>query len=151
MEKNQITAVFYALVALLNINQSVLLWFFVIMASDMIFGAIKSVSVPELTFSMKAFFFGMLRKLTLVGLVLFVATLAKGLGYNDTQTITTAVLKTLMITEGISVFYCFKSIWTRKESKPQDFITILIESMIKYLGNKIEKIAKAMNENSSCL
>lgn len=151
MEKNQLTAVFYSLVALLNINEKVLVWFFIIMGSDMIFGAVKSVVVPELKFSMKVFFFGMLRKCTLLLIVLFVATLGKGLGYEDMQMITTTILKTLMITEGISVFYCFKSIWTAKESKPTDFITMLIEGAIKFLGNKIEKIAKAMNENNSCL
>lgn len=151
MEKNQVTAVLYSLVAVLNLNKEVLFWFFVIMGFDMVFGAVKSISVPGLTFSMKAFFFGALRKLTLLFIVLFVATLGKGLGYNDMQTVTTKIIQVIMITEGISVFYCFKSIWTKKEVKPQDFITILIDGVIKYLGNKIEKIAKALNENSSCL
>lgn len=151
MEKgNQFTAILYGLVAILNINEKVLFLFFVVMAFDMMFGAIKSVSVPELSFSMKVFFFGALRKLTLVAIVLFVATLAKGLGYDDTQDITTTSLKTLMITEGISVFYCFRSIWTRKEAKPQDYITVLIDSAIRGLGKIIEKIANSMN-NSSCL
>lgn len=150
MEKNQITAVFYGLVAILNINESVLLWFFIIMAFDMGFGAIKSVVVPELEFSTKMFFFGLLRKLTLLFIVLFVATLGKGLGYADMQAITTKIIQVLMITEAISVFHCFKSILTFKESKAKDFITMLIEGVIKFLGNKIEKIAKAMNENNSC-
>jgi len=150
MHKNQLTAVFYSLIAVLNISKEVLFWFFIIMAFDMAFGAIKSVSVPGLSFSMKAFFFGAIRKMMLLFLVLFVATLGKGLGYKNMTLITTKILQTIMITEGISVFYCFKSIWTRKEAKPQDFITILIEGAIKWLGNKIEKIAKAMNENNSC-
>lgn len=151
MEKNQITAVFYSLVMVLEIDKEALFWFFIIMSFDMIFGAVKSVSVPELKFSMKAFFFGMLRKTMLLFIVLFVATLGKGLGYADMSVITTKFIQILMITEAISVFYCFKSIWTRKESKPQDFITLLIEGIIKFLGNKIEKIAKAMNENNTCL
>lgn len=150
MHKNQLTAVFYSLIAVLNINKEVLFWFFIIMSFDMVFGAVKSVSVPGLTFSMKTFFFGFMRKMMLLFLVLFVATLGKGLGYEDMNVVTTKILQTLMITEGISVFYCFKSIWTRKESKPQDFITMLIEGVIKYLGNKIEKLAKALNENNSC-
>lgn len=151
MEKNQITAIFYSLVMVLEIDKEALFWFFIIMSFDMIFGAVKSVLVPELSFSMKAFFFGMLRKLMLLFIVLFVATLGKGLGYANMNLITTKIIQVLMITESISVFYCFKSIWTRKESKPQDFITLLIEGIIKFLGNKIEKIAKAMNENSTCL
>lgn len=150
MAKSQITAIFYSLVAVLNINKDVLFWFFIIMAFDMGFGAVKSVVVPELRFSTKAFFFGLLRKLTLLALILFVATLGKGLGYTDMNLITTKIIQVLMVTEGISVFYCFKSIWTFKESKPQDFITMLIEGVIKFLGNKIEKITKAMNENNSC-
>lgn len=150
MEKNQLTALFYSAVAFLHIDKSALAWFFVIMAFDMVFGAVKSVVVEGLIFSMKAFFFGMLRKLMLIFLVLFVATLGKGLGYQDMIFVTTKIIQTLMITEAISVFYCFKSIWTRKEAKPQDFITILIEGIIKFLGNKIEKIAKALNENNSC-
>jgi hypothetical protein len=121
------------------------------MGFDMIFGAVKSVVVPGLEFSTKVFFFGLLRKLTLLFIVLFVATLGKGLGYADMQMITTKIIQVLMITEAISVFHCFKSILTFKESKAKDFITMLIESVIKFLGNKIEKIAKAMNENSSCL
>lgn len=151
MAKSQITAIFYSLVAVLNINKDVLFWFFIIIAFDMGFGAVKSIVVPELSFSTKAFFFGLLRKLTLLALILFVATLGKGLGYSDMNLITTKIIQVLMVTEAISVFYCFKSIWTFKEAKPQDFITILIEGVINFLGNKIEKIAKAMNENSSCL
>lgn len=151
MEKNQFTAIFYSLVAVLNINSEVLFWFFIIMGFDMVFGAIKSVAVPELHFSMKTFFFGFMRKATLLFIILFIATLGKGLGYTDMTLITTKIIQVLMITEGISVFYCFKSIWTFKESKPQDFITLLIEGIIKFLGNKIEKIAKALNENNSCL
>ena len=150
MEKNQITAILYGLVAVLEINEKVLFWFFIIMAFDMIFGAVKSVVVPELSFSTKMFFFGLLRKMTLLALILFVATLGKGLGYKDMTAITTKIIQVLMITEGISVFHCFKSILTFKESKAKDFITMLIEGVIKFLGNKIEKIAKAMNENNSC-
>jgi len=150
MDKNQITAVLYGLVAVLEINEKVLFWFFVIMGFDMVFGAVKSVVVPELSFSTKMFFFGLLRKLTLLALVLFVATLAKGLGYKDMTEITTKIIQVLMITESISVFHCFKSIMTFKESKAKDFITMLIEGIIKFLGNKIEKIAKEMNENNSC-
>ena len=71
MEKNQITAVFYSLVMILEIDKEALFWFFVIMAFDMIFGAVKSVSVQGLEFSMKAFFFGMLRKTMLLFIVLF--------------------------------------------------------------------------------
>jgi len=118
---------------------------------DMVFGSIKSVVVPELSFSTKMFYFGFLRKLTLLFLVLFIATLAKGLGYNQTKEITTKIIQVLMITESISVFHCFKSIMTFKESKSKDFITMIIESIILFLGNKIEKIAKAFNQNSSCL
>lgn len=151
MEKNQLSAILYGLVAVLEINETVLFWFFVIMAFDMSLGAIKSVVVPELSFSTKLFFFGLLRKLTLLCLVLFVATLGKGLGYNNLTDITTKIIQVLMITEGISVFHCFKSILTFKESKSKDFITMLIESIIKFLGNKIEKIAKSLNDNTSCL
>lgn len=152
MEKNnQITAVLYGLIAVLEINEKDLGWFFAIMAFDMFFGAIKSVVVPTLSFDTKVFFFGFLRKLTLLALVLFVATLAKGLGYNDMTGITTKIIQTLMITESISVLHCIKSILSFKESKSKDFITMLIEGFIRYLGNKIEKLAKVLNENNSCL
>lgn len=151
MDKNQFTAIFYSLIAVLQIDKESLYWFFIIMAFDMVFGSVKSIIVPELQFSTKAFFFGMLRKLTLLFIVLFVATLGKGLGYADMTVITTKIIQVLMITEAISVLYCFKSILTRTESKPQDFITLLIDGAIKFLGDKLEKISKAMNDKNTCL
>lgn len=151
MEKNQFTAIFYSLIAVLQIDKTALFWFFVIMAFDMVLGALKSIVVPDLKFSTKAFFFGMLRKLTLLFLVLFVATLGKGLGFTDMTMVTTKIIQVLMITEGISGFYCFKSIWTRKEHKPQDFISLLIDGAINFLGKKIEQFSKAMNDKNSCL
>lgn len=151
MDKNQFTAVFYSLIAVLQIDKTALSWFFIIMAFDMVLGSLKSIVVPELHFSTKALFFGMLRKLTLLFLVLFVATLGKGLGFTDMTMVTTKIIQVLMITEGISGFYCFKSIWTRKEYKPQDFISLLIDGAINFLGKKIEQISKAMNDKNSCL
>lgn len=151
MEKNQLTAVFYSLLAVLKINETVLFWLFVIMAFDMIFGALKSIVVPELKFSIKAFYFGALRKMVLIFMVLFVATLGKGLGYENLEIITTKAMQTLMITEAISVFYCFKSIWQKKESKPADFISMFIEKIIHWLGAKFEKIMKSLDNNASCL
>jgi hypothetical protein len=151
MDKNQYTSLLYSAIAFLGIDREALFWYIIIMSFDMVLGAAKAVMVPELKFSTKHFFFGMLRKFMLLLIVLFVATLGKGLGYTDMLFITTKVIQLLMISEAISVMYCFKSIWQRKESKPEDFISILIESFIKYLGNKIEKIAKAMSENSSCM
>ena len=150
MERNQITAILYGLVAVLQINKTVLFWFCVVMGIDMILGAVKSIVIPELKFSTKRFFSGMMRKLALIALILLCATLGKGLGFSNLESLITVVIRILMISEGISAFYCFKSIWTGKEEKPADFISKFIDLIIKYLNNKIEKLIKFIDDNSNC-
>lgn len=150
MEKNQLTAILYGLVAVLQINQTVLFWFCVVMGIDMILGAVKSIVVQELKFSTKIFFSGMMRKLALIVLILLCATLGKGLGFSNLESLITVIIRILMISEGISAFYCFKSIWTGKEEKPADFISKFIDLIIKYLNNKIEKLIKFFDDNSNC-
>jgi hypothetical protein len=146
-----ITGLFYSLTAILSINESVLKWFFIIMAFDMLMGSIKSILLLELKFNAKIFFFGLMRKLTLVFLVLFVATLGIGLGYADMKSITTIVMRIFMISEGISVLYNFKSILSGKETKAEDFISLFIEGSIKFLGKKLEDLSKILNDKNSCL
>jgi hypothetical protein len=92
-----------------------------------------------------------MRKLTLVFLVLFVATLGIGLGYADMKSITTIVMRIFMISEGISVLYNFKSILSGKETKAEDFISLFIEGSIKFLGKKLEDLSKILNDKNSCL
>jgi len=146
-----ITALFYSLTAILSINQTVLKWFFIIMLFDMVLGSIKSIVLTDLKFNAKVFFFGLMRKLTLVFLVLFVATLGIGLGYVDMKSITTIIMRIFMISEGISVLYNVKSIMSGKESKAEDFISIFIESLIKVLGKRLEQLSKIFNDKNSCL
>jgi hypothetical protein len=146
-----ITALFYALTAVLSINESVLKWFFVVMAFDMVLGSFKSILLTDLKFNAKVFFFGLMRKLTLVFLVLFVATLGIGLGYVDMKSITTIVMRIFMLSEAISVLYNVKSIMTGKESKAEDFISLFIEGAIKFLGRKLEELSKVLNDKNSCL
>jgi hypothetical protein len=150
MEKGQVTALLYGLVAILNINEKVLFWFCIIMCFDMALGAIKAIVIPELKFTLKVFFFGMLRKITLLTMVLFFASLAIGLGFEDIKEIITYFIKALMIAEGISVFYCFKSILNNKEFRAEDFISKIIDKIIKILGNLLERTMKALDNNQSC-
>lgn len=149
-KQNQISYIFYALVAFLNINETVLFWFCVIMGFDMLLGAVKSVVVPELNFNVKLFFFGALRKIALITLILFMATLGKGLGFEDLKMVITVFMRILMVAEGISVLYCFKSIWNKKEEKPSDLISKLIDYLIKKLGIMFEKLIKIFDDKSSC-
>lgn len=149
--KSQITVLLYSLVAVLQIEKEALFWFCVVMAFDMILGAIKAILIPELKFSTKIFFFGMLRKLTLLVVVLFFASLGIGLGFTDLRQVITTLIKILMISEGISALYCFKSILSGKESKPEDYISKVIEMLIRFLGRKLEGLIKFFDNNQSCL
>ena len=150
MEKGQITALLYGLVAFLQIEKEALFWFCLVMSFDMILGAIKSIVVPELKFKAKLFFFGMLRKITLLTMVLFFASLAIGLGFEDIKSFVTLFIKVLMVAEGISVFYCFQSILTGKEKKADDYISKIIEKIIQFLGNKLQALLRAFDNNQSC-
>jgi hypothetical protein len=150
-EKNQLTAILYGLAAIMQINETVLFWFIVVMGIDMVFGAVKSVVVPGLHFSMKAFLFGFMRKMALIVLILLVATLGKGLGFKDLESTITIIIRILMISEGISALYCFKSIWTKVEEKPNDFITKFITFIIKLLGKILQNLMKLLDDKTTCL
>lgn len=153
MEKyiNEIKAFLYGLIIYLQIDKDIAEVLVYLIISDMFFGAIKAAVVPEMNFRVSTFWAGLLKKSLLLIVIMVLALTAKGLGFSDFKLMVTIVMKIMVLNEGISVFNSIRSIMAKKEFKSNDFISILIERIERYLTKYMEKLIKAFDENSTCL
>lgn len=148
---NQIKAFLYGIVLFLQIDKDIALILVSLIFLDMVLGAIKSVLVPDLEFKITTFWSGLLKKALLLIIIMILALVAKGLGFDDFKYMVTVVMKIMVLNEGISSFNNIRSVYEKKEYKSNDFISILIEKIEKYLTKYMDKIIKFFDEKASCL
>jgi len=97
------------------------------------------------------FWAGLLKKASLLIIIMVLALISKGLGFDDFKQMVTIVMKIMVLNEGISVFNCIRSIRAKKEFKSNDFISVLIEKVESNLTKYMDKLIKLFDENSTCL
>jgi hypothetical protein len=153
MEKyiNEIKAFLYGLVIYLQIDKEIASVLVVLILADMFIGGIKAAVVPNMYFRLSTFWAGLLKKSLLLIIIMVLALVSKGLGFSDFKLMVTIVMKIMVLNEGISIFTSIRSIISKKEFKSNDFISILIEKIEKYLTKYMEKLIKMFDENSTCL
>lgn len=152
MEKyiDQIKGSLYAAMIYLQIDKEVTLILFALIALDMLFGAIKAASLPELTFSKKVFWKGLLKKVLMLSSIMVLALIARGLGFEEFKILVVNVMKVMVLAQGISIFYSLRSIYDRKHYKSDDFISVLLAKIGDILAKWIEKLLKALEDSTNC-
>ena len=80
---NEIKPFFYGLMIYLQIDKEVAVILISLIFIDMFAGSIKAVVVPELKFSFGTFWAGFIKKAFLLLIVMVLALMARGLGYDD--------------------------------------------------------------------
>lgn len=153
MEKyiNEIKAFLYGLIIYLQIDKEIAEVLVYLILADMIIGGIKAAVIPEMHFRITTFWAGLLKKSLLLIIIMVLALVSKGMGFTDFKLMVTIVMKIMVLNEGISVFNSIRSIIAKKEFKSNDFISILIERIERYLTKYMEKLIKIFDENSTCL
>lgn len=148
---NEIKAFLYGIAIYLQIDTDIVYILITLIFTDMLLGAIKSVSVPEMEFKTSAFWVGLLKKALLLIVIMVLALIARGLGFKDFKEMVSMVIKIMILNEGISIINSIRSIKDKKEHKSNDFISILIEKIGQYLTKKMDLFIKFFDNNSTCL
>lgn len=153
MEKywNEIKAFIYGSFIYLQIDKEIATILIILIFSDMFVGTIKSVSIPTMDFSMEKFWKGLLKKVLLLIIIMVLALVSKGLGFEDFKTMVTVVMKIMLLNEGLSIINGVRSIYDRKEHKNNDFISLLIAKIENYLTFYLDKILSFFDNNTKCL
>ena len=153
MEKyiNEIKAFFYGLFIYLQIDKEIAEVLLILILSDMFIGGIKASVVPEMHFRLTTFWAGLIKKALLLIIIMVLGLVSKGMGFTDFKLMVTIVMKIMVLNEGISIFNSIRSIIAKREFKSNDFISILIEKIERYLTKYMEKLIKMFDENSTCL
>lgn len=148
---NEIKSFFYGLMLYLQIDKEVAIILISLILIDMFAGSIKAVIVPELKFSFGTFWAGFIKKAFLLIIVMVLALMARGLGYDDFKILPLYVMKIMIVIEGASIINCGRSIMAKKDYKSSDFMTILIDKIESFIMRYLEKLLKFFDNNSNCL
>ncbi len=148
---NEIKSFFYGVMLYLQIDKEVSMILITLILIDMFAGSIKAVLVPELTFSFSTFWAGLIKKVFLLIIVMVLALMAKGLGYNEFAVLPLYVMKIMIVIEGASIINSGRSIIAKKNYKSSDFLTILIDKIESFILVYLDKLLKIFDNNSKCL
>ena len=145
---NEIKTLLYSFLIYLKIDHDIAIIVVVLIFTDMFVGAIKSVSLPTMKFSITVFWQGLIKKSILLIIVMVLALTAKGLGFDDFKLMVTTVIKIMILNECISIFNSCRSILDKKQHKSSDFISKLIEVIGNYLLFYIDKLFSFFDNNN---
>jgi small basic protein len=152
MEKyiDQIKGFFYGAILYLQMDEEVTLILFALISLNMIFGAIKASILPELTFKKQIFWQGFFKKILMLFAIMVLALVARGVGFEDFKILVVNVMKVMVLSQGISIYYSIRSIYDRKHYKSDDFISVLLAKIGDILVKYTEKILKFFEDSTKC-
>ena len=141
---NEIKTAIYSVFIFLNIDTDVVQVLCYLMFIDTFSGIIKSFILGK-SFNFKILFFGICSKLLILLIPMVIALVGKGISKTyDFTSILDAVLKVLVVSEGLSIITNFYVVKTGKDVKNIDVITLLLSSirkwMLKIIKTTIEKL-----------
>jgi len=145
---NEIKTLLYSFLVYLNIDYDVAIIMIVLIFTDMFVGAVKSVALPAMSFSIETFWAGLIKKSILLIIVMVLALTARGLGFADFRLMVTTVIKIMILNECISIFNSCRSVLDKKQHKSSDFISKLIELIGNYLLFYIDKLFNFFDNNN---
>lgn len=126
---NEIKTAIYLAFVFLNIDTDVVKILMWLMLIDTISGVVKSFCTSK-HFDFKLLFFGACSKLLVLLIPMTLALVAKGISKDyDFTPVLDAVLRLLVVSEGLSIITNFYVIKTKKEVKNFDVISILLSTL----------------------
>jgi phage-related holin len=135
---NEIKTAIYSAFIFLNIDTDVVQVLCWLMFIDTFSGVVKSFVLGK-TFDFKVLFFGICSKLLILLIPMVIALVGKGISKTyDFTSILDAVLKILVVSEGLSIITNFYVVKTGKDVKNFDVVTLLLSSIRKWMQNIIK-------------
>jgi len=132
----------YSLFALLNVNLDIVHIIMWLMLIDTLTGIVKSLSINKIEFTFKAFYIGIMTKFIILLIPMTLALMALGLGYDFKWTVD-AVLRLIILSEGISILTNTLSIKDNKAYRNKDYLSIILhwvrDGLIKLFDSTINK------------
>lgn len=152
MEKisNEIKTFLYGVLAFCQVDADVARILVILIFLDMLLGTLKSCVVPELRLSVNTFWLGLIKKALILIIIMVLALVAKGLGFDDFKVMVAIVIKIMIVNEGISILNNIRSVWNKKVYKSSDFISLLIEKIEIILTSYINKLIHSFDNNDKC-
>jgi phage-related holin len=136
---NEIKTAIYSIFIFLNIDTDVVQVLCWLMFIDTFSGIIKSF-VLEKRFDFKILFFGICSKLLILLIPMVIALVGKGISKTyDFTPILDAVLKILVVSEGLSIITNLYVVRTKKDVKNFDAVTLILSHIRKWMQKIIEK------------
>lgn len=129
---------FYAFFIFIEIDVDIFNIVTSLICIDLVTGVIKSLTIPTMSFSFKDMYKGLLSKLILILVPITLALAAKAFG-GDLVWFVNTVLKVVILSEVISILTNFLSIRKGEEVVNKDYIVILVDNIIQFIDDKIEK------------
>lgn len=135
---NEIKTAVYSAFIFLNIDTDVVQVLCWLMFIDTFSGIIKSFVLGK-CFDFKVLFFGICSKLLILLIPMVIALVGKGISKTyDFTSILDAVLKILVVSEGLSIITNFYVVKTGKDVKNFDVVTLLLSSIRKWMQKIIK-------------
>ena len=147
---DQIKSFIFGILLYLQIDKEIAMILIILICANMLTGGAKAIVIPEMKFSFKTFYAGLIRKSLLLIIIMVLALISKGLGFTDFKLMVTIVIKAMILSEGISVFNNIRSVYDKKEYKSRDFISEIIGKISNYLQFYMNKIMKFFDNDADC-
>jgi toxin secretion/phage lysis holin len=147
---DQLKAFVFGVLLYLQIDKEIAMILMILICADMVCGGAKAMVIPDIKFSFKTFYAGIIRKSLLLIIIMVLALISKGLGFTDFKLMVTIVIKAMILSEGISVFNNIRSVFDKKEHKSTDFISEIIGKISNYLQFYMNKIMKFFDNDADC-
>jgi len=136
---------FYAFLAIVNVNYDLAIMLFVAMSLDMVFGLSRAFILEEKV-TLKIFWFGFLTKLAILIIPFTVAVLGIALNMNFEWTADLAI-RVLLANECLSILANILSLKNKKKVENIDLVTVFIKWIRTNAKSVFEKFLNQNNQN----
>ena len=147
---NEIKTFLYGVLAFCQVDADIARILIILIFFDMILGTLKSCIISSLKFRINTFWLGLIKKSLILIIIMVLALVAKGLGFDDFKAMVSIVIKIMILNEGISILNNTRSIINKKVYKSSDFISLFIEKIEVQLTSYINKLINSFDNNDKC-
>lgn len=146
---NELKTALYSIFVFLNIDTDVVKVLCMLMLIDTFSGVVKSFILGK-RFDFKTLFFGICSKLLILLIPMVLALVGKGISKTyDFTTILDAVLKILVVSEGLSIITNFYVVRTGKNVRNFDVVTVILSALRRYMMRFIELTIKNFDNDNN--
>lgn len=142
----EIKTALYLFFMFLNLDMDIVKILSILMITDTVLGALKSMFLKDLKFTFRKLLWGIISKATILTIPMVLALVALGLGF-DFKWLVSLVLKILVISEAISSITNILSIRKKQNIENTDYISSMLRGLREFLKKTVEKAVYNINKD----